>query len=64
MDRKEFLQKLSLCAFGTSTLAALLSFISPNYLDSIIVKPNDSRLKSGNGPQLSQEITPRHRNIK
>jgi carboxymethylenebutenolidase len=44
-DSKEFLQKLSLCAFGTSTLAALLRFISPNYLDSVIVKPNDLRLK-------------------
>jgi carboxymethylenebutenolidase len=44
-DSKEFLQKLSLCAFDTSTLAALLRFISPNYLDSISVKPNDSRLK-------------------
>ena len=46
MDRKEFLQKLSLYAVGAITLPALLSFISPNYLDSIIVKPNDPRLKS------------------
>ena len=46
MDRKEFLQKLSLYAVGAITLPALLSFISPNYLDSIIVKSNDPRLKS------------------
>ncbi|UAM96854.1 dienelactone hydrolase family protein [Polaribacter litorisediminis] len=46
MDRKEFLQKLSLYAVGAITLPALLSFISPNYLDSIVVQPNDPRLKS------------------
>ncbi|MBT4413458.1 MAG: dienelactone hydrolase family protein [Polaribacter sp.] len=46
MDRKEFLQKLSLYAVGAITLPALLSFISPNYLDSISVKSNDPRLKS------------------
>lgn len=46
MDRKEFLQKLSLYAVGAITLPALLSFISPNYIDSVIVKPNDPRLLS------------------
>ncbi len=46
MDRKEFLQKLSLFAVGAITLPALLSFISPNYKDSILVQPNDPRLKS------------------
>ena len=46
MDRKEFLQKLSLYAVGAITLPALLSFISPNYIDSILVQPNDPRLKS------------------
>lgn len=46
IDRKEFLKKLSLFAVGAITLPALLSFISPNYIDSIIVKPNDPRLKS------------------
>lgn len=46
IDRKEFLQKLSLFAVGAITLPALLSFISPNYKDAIIVKENDPRLKS------------------
>ena len=46
MDRKEFLQKISLYAVGAITLPALLSFISPNYIDSILVQPNDPRLKS------------------
>lgn len=46
MDRKEFLQKLSLYAVGAITLPALLSFISPNYIDSILVPADDPRLKS------------------
>lgn len=47
MDRKEFLQKLSLYAVGAITLPALLSFISPNYIDSILVQPDDKRIQSG-----------------
>jgi carboxymethylenebutenolidase len=46
MDRKEFLQKLSLYAVGAITLPSLLSFISPNYTDFIVVPENDPRLKS------------------
>lgn len=46
LTRKEFLQKLSLYAVGAITLPALLSFISPNYIDSILVEPNDPRLDS------------------
>ncbi|AQS95053.1 dienelactone hydrolase [Polaribacter sp. BM10] len=46
MDRKEFLQKLSLFAVGAITLPSLLSFISPNYIDAITVQPDDPRLKS------------------
>ncbi|MFY0629829.1 MAG: dienelactone hydrolase family protein [Flavobacteriaceae bacterium] len=46
MDRKEFLKKLSLYAVGAITLPALLSFISPNYIDSILVQPDDDRLQS------------------
>ncbi|SDS28743.1 carboxymethylenebutenolidase [Polaribacter sp. KT25b] len=46
IDRKTFLKKLSLYAVGAITLPALLSFISPNYKDSIVVKSNDPRLKS------------------
>ncbi len=47
MDRKQFIQKLSLYAVGAITLPALLSFISPNYIDSILVQPDDDRLQSG-----------------
>lgn len=46
IDRKTFLKKLSLYAVGAITLPALLSFISPNYVDSILVPSNDPRLKS------------------
>jgi carboxymethylenebutenolidase len=46
IDRKAFLKKLSLYAVGAITLPALLSFISPNYVDSILVQTNDPRLKS------------------
>ena len=46
IDRKQFLKKLSLYAVGAITLPALLSFISPNYVDAILVEPNDPRLKS------------------
>ncbi|WP_296634237.1 dienelactone hydrolase family protein [Polaribacter sp.] len=46
LTRKEFLAKLSLYAVGAITLPALLSFITPNYIDSIVVQPNDPRLDS------------------
>ncbi|MFY9241842.1 MAG: dienelactone hydrolase family protein [Polaribacter sp.] len=46
IDRKQFLQKLSLYAVGAITLPALLSFISPNYKDFIVVHKDDPRLKS------------------
>jgi carboxymethylenebutenolidase len=46
MDRKEFLKKLSMYAVGAITLPALLSFISPNYTDFIVVQENDPRIKS------------------
>lgn len=46
LTRKEFLAKLSLYAVGAITLPVLLSFITPNYIDSILVQPNDPRLDS------------------
>ena len=46
LDRRQFIEKLSLFAVGTVTLPALLSFMTPNYLDSILIKPGDPRLKS------------------
>jgi len=61
MDRKEFLQKLSLYAVGAITLPSLLSFISPNYIESILVQPDDDRLVSEmieyNSPEGGGKIT-------
>ena len=46
IERRQFIEKLSLFAVGTITLPSLLSFMTPNYVDSILVQPNDPRLKS------------------
>lgn len=46
IQRRQFLEKLSLYAIGGITVTSLLSFMMPNYLDSILIKPNDPRLKS------------------
>ncbi|MFH4963929.1 dienelactone hydrolase family protein [Gaetbulibacter sp. M235] len=46
IDRRQFLEKLSIYAIGGLTVSSLLSFISPNYVDSILVKPDDERLES------------------
>ena len=45
IERREFLDKLSLYAVGGITVASLLSFVSPDY-KIIQVEPNDPRLKS------------------
>lgn len=47
IDRRLFLEKLSIYAIGGITVASLLSFIMPNYQDKIQVKADDPRLKSG-----------------
>jgi carboxymethylenebutenolidase len=46
IERRQFIERLSLFAVGTLTLPSLLSFMTPNYLDSILIKPGDPRLKS------------------
>jgi carboxymethylenebutenolidase len=46
IERRQFVEKLSLFAVGTLTLPSLLSFMTPNYIDSILIKPDDPRLKS------------------
>jgi len=46
IQRRQFLEKLSLYAIGGITVPSLLSFMMPNYMDSILIKPNDPRLKS------------------
>jgi carboxymethylenebutenolidase len=46
IGRRQFVEKISLFAVGTLTLPSLLSFMTPNYLDSVLIKPGDPRLKS------------------
>ncbi len=46
LERRQFLEKLSLFAVAGITLPSLLSFIMPDYVHSVIIKPDDSRLKS------------------
>ncbi len=46
INRKKFLEKLSLYAIGGLTVPSLLSFIMPNYADSILIKPDDPRISS------------------
>lgn len=46
IERRQFIKKLSMYAVGGITVPSLLSFIMPNYVDSIIVKPDDQRLNS------------------
>ncbi len=47
IDRRSFMQQLSIYAVGGLTLTSLMSFLMPNYQDKIQVKPGDPRLKSG-----------------
>ncbi len=44
IDRRHFVEKLSLYAIGGITLPSLLSFITPNYDDTSIVKQNNPLL--------------------
>lgn len=44
--RREFVEKLSLYAIGGITVASLMSFIMPNYVDTMLVDANDPRLDS------------------
>ncbi|WP_396603115.1 dienelactone hydrolase family protein [Algibacter sp. R77976] len=46
LNRRQFVEKLSLYAVGGVTVSSLLSFMSPNYIDSLLVKPNDPTLDS------------------
>ncbi|MBU3821884.1 dienelactone hydrolase family protein [Flavobacteriaceae bacterium XHP0103] len=46
IDRRQFVEKLSLYAIGGLTVSSLLSFITPNYLDNLVVKPDDPNLDS------------------
>ncbi|MDO5969053.1 dienelactone hydrolase family protein [Flavivirga aquimarina] len=46
IGRRQFIEKLSTYAIGGITVASLLSFMSPNYKDTITVKQDDPRLHS------------------
>ncbi|MCK0162117.1 dienelactone hydrolase family protein [Allomuricauda sp. F6463D] len=60
LDRREFMEKLSVYAVGGITIASLLSFIMPNYKDTLTVSPNDPTLDSKfityNSPEGGGEI--------
>lgn len=46
LDRRQFVEKLSLYAIGGITVPTLLSSVLPNYIDTMLVKQDDPRLKS------------------
>jgi carboxymethylenebutenolidase len=46
IDRREFVQKLSTYAVGGLTVAALMSFLMPDYEGAIQIQQNDPRLRS------------------
>jgi carboxymethylenebutenolidase len=46
VDRRQFMEKLSVYAVGGLTVSSLMSFIMPNYQDKIQIKADDTRLKS------------------
>ncbi|WP_179354536.1 dienelactone hydrolase family protein [Winogradskyella vidalii] len=47
LNRRQFVEKLSLYAVGGVTISSLLSFMSPDYVNSLLVKPDDPTLNSG-----------------
>ena len=46
IDRRQFVEKLSIYAVGGITVSSLLSFITPDYINTLLVKPDDARLDS------------------
>ena len=46
IDRRQFMEKLSVYAVGGLTVSSLMGFIMPNYQDNIQVKADDPRLKT------------------
>lgn len=47
LDRRAFVQKLSLYAVGGLTVPAIMSFLMPDYKGNVQIKPDDPRLTSG-----------------
>ena len=60
IDRRQFVHKLSAYAVGGITVASLLSFIMPNYQETLQIQPDDPRLESKfityNSPKGGGEI--------
>ncbi len=60
IDRRQFMEKLSVYAVGGLTISSLMGFILPNYQDNIQVKADDPRLKTEtivyNSPKGGGEI--------
>jgi carboxymethylenebutenolidase len=60
LDRRAFVQKLSLYAVGGLTVPAIMSFLMPDYKGNVQIKPDDPRLKSEyikyNSPKGGGEI--------
>ena len=46
IDRRDFMQKLSIYAVGSLTVSSLMSFLMPDYKGGIQIKSDDPRLKS------------------
>src|SRR5690606_13483504 len=46
INRREFMQNLSLYAVGGLTVASLMSFLIPDYKNTLQIKPDDPRLSS------------------
>lgn len=46
VNRRDFMQRLSLFAVGGLTVTSLMSFLSPDYIDAIQIRKDDSRLQS------------------
>ena len=46
IDRRAFMQRLSIYAVGGLTVASLMSFLMPNYKSTVQVEPGDPRLRS------------------
>ena len=60
IDRKQFIKNLSAYAVGGLTVSSLMSFIMPNYKDTVQIKQDDPRLNSSfityNSPEGGGEI--------
>lgn len=46
LSRRQFVEKLSLYAVGGLTVGSMMSFLSPNYKDTLLVSPNNPELES------------------